>query len=109
MAAVKIGSNAPILASKAALDAIVGARVDALIKAMREAHNIKLLVDQVSDADLKALGYNDGTAGTANDIGYLRSGLLACEDLDKIRLGQTPTATLPHVFEDDLKYICQSQ
>jgi len=109
MAVVKIGSNNPLLSTRANLDFYIGAKITALKVALREAHNAKLLVDQVADADLLALGYGDGNNGTANEIGYLRSALLACEDLDKIHLGQTPTKTLPYVYENDLKYACQSQ
>lgn len=109
MALVRVGANANLLSSRANLDFYVGQKVQALNQALREAQNAKLLVDQLANADLVALGYGDGTGGTANEIGYLRSGLAACDDLQKIRLGQTPAQTLPYVYQNDLKYICQAE
>jgi hypothetical protein len=115
MAAVKIGSNGPILQTRQNLDFYVGVKITALKVALREAHNAKLLVDQVVNADLLALGYGDGNNGTANEIGYLRAALAACQDLDLLRLGQQTTqapatnAANGYVYENDLKYACQSE
>jgi hypothetical protein len=109
MAAVKIGSNAAILSSRSNLDFYVGQVVQNLVKALREAQNAKLLLDQIAGPDLVAMGYGDGNNGTANEIGYLRSGLAACDDLQKIHLGQAPAQAQPYVYQNDLKYICQAE
>lgn len=115
MAAVKIGANGPILSTRQNLDFYVGAKITALKVALREAHNAKLLVDQIVQADLVALGYGDGTGGTANETGYLRAALAACQDLDNLRFGlqtaQAPATNAAggYVYENDLKYACQSE
>ncbi len=57
MAAVTLASNAPILSDRATMNSFVGQRVAALRKAL--SHAAKLLISQIADADLKALGFND--------------------------------------------------
>jgi hypothetical protein len=105
MAAVKLGSNAGILANRAALDLAVGQKIAALKKAIREARDLKLLVDQVANSDLVAMSYGDGTGGTADEIGYLRTALSDAEELYKIFNATATARTLPYDFDSAMKYV----
>ena len=108
MPAPKIGANAALLSTRANLDFALGQKVAAVIEALRDAHQFKLMLDAYADSEIAALGYNTGLNGTANEVGYLRSGLVACADLDLIRQGLAPQVAVvstPHNYQGDLAYL----
>lgn len=86
---IAIGANAVILNSRANLDAYVGGVVSQLLSALRAAQNAQALISQLADADLTALGYTDGTNGTPNTLGYLKSAVADANDLASVANGAT--------------------
>jgi hypothetical protein len=105
MPAPKIGSNAGIMANRGTLDATLGNKVTALKRALREITDLKHLIDQYTDTELVALNYTNGTNGTADEVGYIRSALADAEELDKIFNGTVTARTLPFNFDGAMKYV----
>lgn len=103
--AVKIGQNASILNNKANLDFFIGGKAAALLNAAEDAYAAKQMLDQLSNAELAAIGYGDGTAGTADEVNYLRTAALAFEDVWKVITAVAPTKTLPHDYRADIRYV----
>ena len=107
---LQIGLNSQIMASKSSLNAEIGQRLAEMRRAIRAAYQLKLLVDQFNDDQLKTLGFTDGTGGTDPEIGYgVRTPLLACEDLYKIMTNTAPTAAQPHDYDFELRYVVGAQ
>jgi hypothetical protein len=107
---LSIGLNSQILSSKTAVNSAVGTKVANLLRAIRELNDLKQMFEQYTDAELKALGFGDGTEGTDNEIGYgIRTPLLAGEDLYKILNGQTPTAAQPTNYAQQCGYVAGGQ
>lgn len=104
MAILNIGQNAQTLASKSQLNLVAGQKIAAIMAALREANDLKLLLDQIANADLVALGFGDGTNGTANEVGYLKTALASAADLYGIMSGLGAVNALPHNYTNDFRY-----
>jgi len=104
MAILNIGQNAQTLASKSALNQVAGAKIAAVLSALREANDLKLLLDQIANADLVTLGFGDGTNGTANEVGYLKTALACAADLYGIMNGVAAVNQLPFNYASNLRY-----
>ncbi|HVS71329.1 MAG TPA: hypothetical protein VHQ47_08760 [Phycisphaerae bacterium] len=107
---LQIGLNSQVIASKSTLSAAIGQKAANLLRAIREMNELKLMVDEFADADLKTLGFGDGTGGTDNEIGFgVRTPLLAGADLFAILNGQAPTAAQPTNYLSQLRYVAGGQ
>jgi hypothetical protein len=107
---LSIGLNSQILASKTNVNNAVGTKVANLLRAIRELNDLKQMFAQYTDAELKALGFGDGTEGTDNEIGYgIRDPLLCGEDLFKLLHGQTPTMAANTDYSAKLAYVAGGQ
>jgi hypothetical protein len=85
--AIKIGTNAAILASATALNNAAGQKIAALRRALRDVHDFQFLLGQLTDEDIKLLSFGDGTAGTSNDIESLRKAFSVADDLYTVSVG----------------------
>jgi hypothetical protein len=105
MPAPKIGTNANIMANRGTLDSVLGQRVAALKRALRDLADMKALLDQYADAELLAMNYTNGTGGTADEVGYIRSALADAAELAKVFNGQATARALPYNFDSAMKYV----
>jgi hypothetical protein len=102
--AIKIGINATILASKASLDTVLGQKVSALRRALRDLADFKLLLDQVDNPYLVSLGYDGGADGNGGEVNYVRSILFGGKRLYDVSHGVTPDVQLPFDFDAEFRY-----
>jgi hypothetical protein len=84
VALLAVGNNAAVFASKAALNAAAGRVVSDVARTLRVAAAFKAMLDQYGTSDLESINSTDGTDGSANEIGYLKTAVAAADILNQM-------------------------